>query len=971
MSGISSLQGHLLSGLVSGTGLATIAAGTTLLYLAAKKVFNSPVLVSSGVALVGKVSSYVLPANKHDSLSASMQEIIPNGSTIASTYSAAENYWNSIPPRQKDAETLLVNQIETLNPSEPINSTQPDDNCDFLPLIEQEKNTFVRNTTNFLLLKHLYERTIGKAADDQFYKTILYQAKTQPNPDNYIKESFFKLLKDAKINVFKRFFIRIQWLLFSKVINYAIKNAYDSHVKEALEYIDKNQATNFSNLKNLLIENTGRTLTVMNSIYDKLPSKPATNTIPKMLDQEISKPENNLGTSAEQLHSKFIKIELTKSLGWFLAFLAQPFLSGAIIDNLINTSSSSVLNTDGYAHALNTVLVQELEKVFQKLQDHKTKEKDLTLTNSLSAQNKHELTGLVKSLLEILPKSQASTLEELRETVNNSSWKSKIDAAVSPFLIDPIIEETVKLIEVVAGSFAHKNSLNKIVWNLITLANQSFDPNVILSPQAYKNKEEELDHITDKIIKLAINEVIDNGLDIWLSNDPKKNLTNKTIQTLREETTKYTTFLENKINFLRLSNPNTQDDQTLQEDRVKLEALKKETAFYKQKNCLDVLRKAKESHQLDDTNKAALEERLLKAAEISIPLVDSLDEAWKISNEIEKARISRSLLQGIRLRLDGISDKLYLNPNSPQHIEDCKASVIEIGKELELLQQEEFPSASLMKNGIELLSQEIIAYDNINSLIAFQKEQYKTANLIDAIVQQKKEFLKEKKSFFCFFGAQKKDSHSEKTIITLSNRIQSLPHTNLKITLSHILDNFRNCKSEEAVNNLKASYFTALDTEINSQAETITVIKTNIKTKCAITALSIAESNLISNPNVIPEKRLQIQDLLKKASTTLEAIKSWNTPITTLETCLGKFPFVNLNSHKLTDFQYPLKASHLVLWAIQNIPVKNKIKDVLFNAIKTRLDSLKHLIQQPTTVKFGLHHLVLHPYVKWTADKDK
>ncbi len=452
-------------------------------------------------------------------------------------------------------------------------------------LVDEQKRLFVENNGYFAPMKVLYEWVCGKEAQDlSFYADIIREAKAAgPEQEaSVLKELFMQKLEQANVDFIRRTFVRY---VFFPILSHLTKKYLQIFADRGLEwireFINKNDKDSATPLANRTIERTNAFLESVQGAYRRIASKttPTPRTLQKELDKELSLPAVNDGLTQDELHQKtadklidtFIAPDfaqwtrgIRQSLGsihvgtkdsvpdvivnstlvvlsWALTILLFPFewitrnatlaiakrsiINGQLVGTLINSSVQSI-HMNGYTHALNCVLYDQLYEVLDILRQHygmtkaksqhgrKQKNDDPINLKNISIVEKEKLHTFVRQIFSILEKHKCGRIEDLRGLVNN---KSELEKITDKFQDKVLYSKITDGIEEVLGATIHtilkKDQLEKQFYQLTTAINSTYKKNVQIPVEEFKAKEDGINKLLDTILSLVISKTIDEQID--------------------------------------------------------------------------------------------------------------------------------------------------------------------------------------------------------------------------------------------------------------------------------------------------------------------------------------------------------------------------------------------------------------------------------------------------------------------------
>src|SRR5581483_8059659 len=322
---------------------------------------------------------------------------------------------------ETNADIALSDNISALN--EAIATPEPEsENLDWKALAIEEKDRLVSNAASSLAMKYIWENVCGlQPPNAKFYPDLLAAATDTETladgkerkvlSETRLKELFFEQLTANKVGVIKRIFAEFQYWLYANTVKFFTQKATTIYFEEIFKYIEDNSEDNFSFLRGMIINNLTRYLTILGGGYNTVANTPsATGLMSEMLMKELEKKESNQGFETAELYRDFAKIVLEKTNGTVFAWFISKFLGNPeeIVRSVIDLSSGSLVATNQYTLALNTVTGDLLDKVWKLLQDSTkpaSEGGDPKALPELSEGQKNQLSILTKNLFDVLRKS--------------------------------------------------------------------------------------------------------------------------------------------------------------------------------------------------------------------------------------------------------------------------------------------------------------------------------------------------------------------------------------------------------------------------------------------------------------------------------------------------------------------------------------------------------------------------------------
>ncbi len=456
-------------------------------------------------------------------------------------------------------------------------------------LFDEEKKAFVQNNGSFLPMKLLYEYVCGnKEKDLDFYAEMMQRAKAAgpSKEDAVLKEAFMESLEKAGVNWILRKIT--SWFLYPISMSFAkhyFTKFSDRGVDFVREFIAKNNKDTSSDFANRAVDRTNGFLANLQSAYRRIATKPTiSGTVDEELKKELSRPDVNNDMTEEQLYQEasskfydqFIAPDLCqwgpatwKNLTTFhyakgewhdtvvngllhvVAIIATPFawllsfpaswvtsyvakryaVNGPLLSTLVNQSVGAIEH-NGYTHALNSVIYEQLREVLITLRHHfgktgpeeavgKSKDPALDLKN-MSLVDREKLRTLVQEAFSAIKLHKCKSPEQLRKLVNNDSMLGKAqDELEDKFIYSQVTESIMELLGAAFHTLLKKDQLETQFYQLMSTINGVYKKNQPIPKEEFQAKEEGINKLMDAILLLVIDNVVDEKLDVDKSREKK------------------------------------------------------------------------------------------------------------------------------------------------------------------------------------------------------------------------------------------------------------------------------------------------------------------------------------------------------------------------------------------------------------------------------------------------------------------
>jgi len=472
-----------------------------------------------------------------------------------------------------------------------------------------QKQEFVRNTANLLVIKNVYETVCGILPNDpNFYTDLIEKAheETKNDPKKFgavIRSKFFQKIdeahRDGKILLITKWFSK---LVFRIMLAHAeswiskISTRFIDHIRTVI--IQRNEK-GFAQFKNGLVDNFNSYLGALGDAFKNALSNDTVHShLNAKIEAELKKPSYNHGYTTEDLYREAAKkavetfmadISWTASIAdWFkkhrledtslpkravnecaslvsgilrltvwgpqklvnflfIRRLKKSLIQSNGIDTLVNKSIDSVIDKNGYTHALNCVIRDQLKEVLERLKNGQNP--DSKEDPSQSNFQKKELARLVTNLLEVLDKSRCMTSDQLEAFLKNKTIPQKAQEALDNLFIPSVVDSTVKVINAAYESVMNKEQLEKQLCNFMSLVNKTYESSKEVDAAEVKRTENEITQLTDSILEITINDAIKTKFDHFT--DTQTTTINEYSSELQKGIKEYSGALQTKLDELR------------------------------------------------------------------------------------------------------------------------------------------------------------------------------------------------------------------------------------------------------------------------------------------------------------------------------------------------------------------------------------------------------------------------------------
>jgi len=471
-------------------------------------------------------------------------------------------------------------------------------------LVDEQKKLFVENNSYFAPMKVLYEWVCGcKIKDLDFYAKLIRKARAAgPEQEaSVLKESFMQELEKAEVNLLTRTLVRF---VFFPILHHLSKRYLEIFANRGLEwireFINQNNKDTETSLPNRTVERTNGFLDTVQSAYRKIAKNgiPSGSTLKQELDRELSQPTANDGLTQAELHQKtadklidtFIAPDFAQwsrgirnvlgsihvgkkdSLGdaivhstlvvvsWALSLIVYPVewitrkatlaiakryvINGQVVGTLMDSSVQSI-ERNGYTHALNCVLHDQLCDILELLQDHygiikkkplrpgQKKEDPIDLKN-VSHVNKETLRTFVRQIFGILEKHNCGSKEDLQKVMDKSALGNLKDTIEDRVLYSKVTESVEEVLGAAIHTILKKDQLENQFFQLTKTINGIYESDKQIDPKEFQTKENDINKLVDTILSLVISKSIDEQVDSDKSFEQRS--TNRYIQEIEKIT---------------------------------------------------------------------------------------------------------------------------------------------------------------------------------------------------------------------------------------------------------------------------------------------------------------------------------------------------------------------------------------------------------------------------------------------------
>lgn len=789
-------------------------------------------------------------------------------------------------------EAAYAENMKALEETSKLPSSEPE-NPNWEILAKDQKDHLIFKTTHFLAMKHVYENVCGlQPPTENMYLRLLNGAmETKKNSEGNIKkvlseekleEAFFEeISKTKKVSYFKMLGAKLVYWLCGSVLKGFISKSTTIYFQEIFKYIGGQGKENFQFLKTMLIDNFTAYLTILGGAYRNVADKPnRTDRIDKMLMEELEQKQANFGVETQELYEDFIRIVLKKTTGHdliismltgkgpSLLYWLSPFfrwIGNKIIGNpvdrvraVVDQAAGSLRNAQGYTHALNVVIGQQLDMIWKLLEENQQAE---TTEEAIDPQSPHyfsegqksKLKGLVKNLFEILPKSKCVTVDELHTLTHGKSLKNNLNQLADEVFIQDVIEQTTTILAATIESLIKEDQLHKLVYQFATLANNVFEIGQEVTQQQMQDAEQKIAQRSEQILHFAVNSAVKSKFDF--SRKMQQEEANRQIEKIRQDSEKYFKSSQDSLRELAaLENIFTP------EATNKIDKLLEETQTYLRKG-LDAVTKAKNSglHSNDKIEIGKIHQEIEKQSQVLIQSIRALKNRCQ---NLESLDTSTEQLTSAIASFRKMEALLYQNANPSVE------KIVEVEKEIEKIEKN--------AQTLNVLWQD--ANNQAVNTLFFPKEITASSQEIEKTGDLLKELQKD--------IARKQTRNRESNLLQLISEIQSNLLFNVSNPSIKDLDEAdrKINKAEELLGTLKQLETHARNHQsqwecpaiqiILSRKEKIATLITGLRKKGLATRIKIQAKNLTATAQQMRHKMAidSLNALCTQANSPLEAI---------------------------------------------------------------------------------------------------
>lgn len=618
-------------------------------------------------------------------------------------------------------------------------------------LTNQELNLFIQKTAEFVTLKIICESICNDPHDADFYCRMISAPHTN--------EQLYAQLSQHIRSRGSRFYVT-WWRLFWAYLTYHFLKPWihdfareisTKYSHAIFQYIRHQKNTRFENFTSSRLTDALDYFTILNDTFESIPRiNPVYGSVETMLQKELEHPARNHGQTLEQIYDEMIQNVFNKAehnwlIAWFLNKIRKAF--PAKVQSLLDSTMNTLQDSNGYSHALNTVIVEFLEKIDVSLKTS-AENRARASTPQLSAARKKQLSSLVKILFSILEKSKCENIEELRNLIRDKSIDDPIDmftAVLTQFLgvnihkqvVNEIVQSVTLSLADALDTLIQEDNLQELAYRFIHLLNENYTPD---APRASLQEKNRMENRVQELASSILRTSIDRAIDDKGNKSKEQGEVNTAIDDLRTKTESWVNKSRTALN--TLENPGTWE--TVRTNTKGLCSLAE--AF---QSARDQEQSTLTSKNWDDINREALNRRYDAISNACNPFITKIAQ-------IERERICIEHHPSILGHLQAIHREL----NHCVGINRYEPDVRECLNQLNQLKKLNLPICTTLQTQLEKLAEKLSL---VNSLTVEEEEGY--WNAIRIAQQQIREII-ESSPFF-------QTNYVEQSIPRLQNSIRT------------------------------------------------------------------------------------------------------------------------------------------------------------------------------------------------------
>lgn len=413
---------------------------------------------------------------------------------------------------------------------------------DIVNKIAEQKDLFVKNTAKMAKLRLVFEYICGIKNDGlDLYIELIHKYPNQAE----LREKALEKLEQHKVSWIK---LKLcSFLLSTKLIEKILTQAIGKMNQYILDFIDANKGNQFAHLRHQMIHNFNSYLYILIGAYRRIGANNTyTGELKDMLASELETPQFNGGFTSAELYAEFSKLTIQACLpNPFYRWVAKKAIGkeGELIDNLVKSALSTVVDYNGYSHAINTVILEQVETLYNEIANGKepTEEEKIALRN-LSINVKGDIKSLVQNMLELLQIGPNTTPSQLYATARNKNpLHVALGKSVDALFIDDAVQAASENIAVAFRTLLTEDRIKELLYKIVRLANETYQRGEPVPPSEFQEKEKRLKETSERLLRLVVKKSVDEALQPRGEKDQK--YVNDTILELKTEIESPTGFL--------------------------------------------------------------------------------------------------------------------------------------------------------------------------------------------------------------------------------------------------------------------------------------------------------------------------------------------------------------------------------------------------------------------------------------------
>lgn len=852
---------------------------------------------------------------------------------------------------EQTTEAALSENIAALN--EAIATPEPEpENQNWKELAIEEKDRLVSNATSFLTMKHIYEEVCGlQPLNEKFYPEILRAATDtvvtadgrtkKVLSEERLKALFFEELNAKKVGFLKKVFAEMHYWLYGKGVKYFTKKVTTIYFKEVFSFIGNHNKDSFNFVRSMIINNFTRYLTILGGAYKTVANTPsATGLMSEMLMTELEKKEANLGFETNELYLDFAKIVLEKAGGSTFGWIISKFLGNPeeIIRSVIDMSTGSMQDTNGYTHAINTVIGDQLDEVWKLLQGSQSSSETTSndASTEISEGQKNQLSILVNNLFEILRKSKCSTVDELRNLMEGKLLSENVNQAIDGLFIQDIIEQTTRILASTIESLIQEKHLEKLTYTFANLINNTFEVAEEVTPRQMQDAEEKVGKRSEQILRFAVDAAIKDQLDF--SGKKQQNETNGFIDQLHQLSNTYfdgstseNITIDGAIqNLEKLANMDIESPSA----KNKIDEIIEKALAYEE-SCKDLNLQVKAA-TISSDNKDEINKRILSLTQESKPFIEAVGQLKIHSRSLSELQTAIPRLNQIRISVGEIGRKLYQTAYaSLEDIEFAESQVMAMASLIT-----ELKTLGNLTDVIPLFTYQ---QERLEKIIVNQREAHSARSLYSELSQPDSLFEQ-------IVGERKQQlqhpfpqAANQENLERMKQKLMVVRSDSLRPQLIEQVKAIENAIFHSQVETAQTQFMQLLTLAVNEANQKILPGRDQ-HWDCYQKVDGIIRNTHLLEPQKTQAAKQAIQEAIMSSKQRLHALKSWE----------------NENYNQITYSNFSWSATKWMQDGVSEMGAK-----IVYGRVRERLDGVLNLLKREETYRYGiLHHSLLIPYVQ-------